>query len=225
MLESVENAMHDTPFPRATCALKGTDAANSGPRMISAPSSSACWAPCCAPWGVPPSSLIRSWMFGFWNSASAISPAFFMDCAATPALPDPDRGRISPTLTWPLPATAGCWGGPAGALPSELPNELENWPAEQADSKGTPSRRPIAVRRVAVEGCRVDLSDPDLSGPTFMSLGLTDDSARAPFLKDDQRVIQAHCRRIVNQNKRIMARDAHVEVAMDSFFTVKRRRN
>ena len=54
-------------------------------------------------------------MFGFWNSASAISAAFFIDCAATPALPDADSGRISPTLTWPLPATSGCCAGPAGA--------------------------------------------------------------------------------------------------------------
>ena len=31
------------PRPRVTCAVAGTDDANSGPRMISAPSSSACW--------------------------------------------------------------------------------------------------------------------------------------------------------------------------------------
>ena len=46
-------------------------------------------------------------MFGFWNSASAISAAFFIDCAATPALPAPDSGRIRPTLICPVPtATA-----------------------------------------------------------------------------------------------------------------------
>jgi hypothetical protein len=65
MLESVENAMHETLRPRATWAVAGTEAANSGPRMISAPSSSACCAPCWAPWGLPPSSLIRSWMLEF----------------------------------------------------------------------------------------------------------------------------------------------------------------
>ena len=53
-------------------------------------------------------------MFGFWNSASAISAAFFIDCAATPALPDADSGRIRPTLTWPVPTAVGCCGGPAG---------------------------------------------------------------------------------------------------------------
>ena len=58
-----------------------TECANSGPRMISAPSASACCAACCAPRGVPPSSFTRSWMFGLLNSASAISAAFFIDCA------------------------------------------------------------------------------------------------------------------------------------------------
>ena len=56
---------------------------------------------CCAPCGVPPSSFTSSWMFGLLNSASAISAAFFIDCAATPALPCADSGRIRPTLTWP----------------------------------------------------------------------------------------------------------------------------
>ena len=37
-----------------------TESANSGPRMISAPSSSACWAACWAPGALPPSSLTRS---------------------------------------------------------------------------------------------------------------------------------------------------------------------
>ena len=68
----------------------------------------------CAPCGLPPSSLIRSWMLGFWNSASAISAAFFIDCAATPALPAADSGRIRPTLTCPVPTASGCCCGPAG---------------------------------------------------------------------------------------------------------------
>src|SRR6188472_3047273 len=94
MLESVENAMTETPRVRVSCAVEGTESANSGPRMISAPSASACWVPWLAPCGLPPSSLIRSWTFGFWNSASAISAAFFIDCAATPALPAADRERL-----------------------------------------------------------------------------------------------------------------------------------
>ena len=106
--------------------------------------------------------------------------------------------------------------------PSELPNELENCPTVQADSRGVPSSRPSAVRRVAPEICRAETSDPDLSGPTVMSLGLTDGSAKTPSLENDLRVIQAHCRRIVNQNKRIMARDAQAKAAKDSYFTVER---
>src|ERR1700736_5430781 len=156
MPASVENAITEMPRVRATCATAGTEAANNGPRRISAPSSTACCAPACAPEGEPPSSLIRIWVLGFWNSASAIAAAFFIDCAATPALPDADSGRINPTLTWPLPATRGCCAGPAG-VDGELLNGLENWlrlcctPA-QADSSGAPSTRPIAVRRVVVCG-------------------------------------------------------------------------
>ena len=42
-----------------------------------------------------------------WNSASAISAAFFIDSATVPALPAADSGRISPTLTGPVPIAAG----------------------------------------------------------------------------------------------------------------------
>src|SRR5262249_13294967 len=99
--------------------------------------------------------------------------AFFMDWAATPALPVADSGRIRATFTCPLPETAGCCCGPAGgagAAVSEPPNGLEK-PA-QADSKGEPSSRPIAVRRVAPEIFEAETSVPGLSGPTIMSLGL-----------------------------------------------------
>ena len=162
------------PRARVSCAVAGTEAANSGPRMISAPSSSACWVPCCAPCGLPPSSLIRSWMLGFWNSASAISAAFFIDCAATPALPAADSGRIRPTLTCPVPTASGCCCGPAG--PGRGPDGLENWlrlccTPEQAPSRGAPRIRPTAVRRVAPRSGSEILG---LSGPTIASLLLTD---------------------------------------------------
>ena len=78
-----------------------TVCANSGPRMISAPSSSTCCAACWAPGALPPSSFTRSWISGLLNSASAISAALRIDCAATPALPLADSGRMSPTLTLP----------------------------------------------------------------------------------------------------------------------------
>ena len=90
-------------------------------------------------------------MFGFWNSASAISAAFFIDCAATPALPAADSGRINPTLTWPLPTASGCCGGPAGPASGCEPNGLENWlrlcctpaqAAEQGRAEDQADRRP-----------------------------------------------------------------------------------
>ena len=179
--------------------------------MISAPSSSACCVPWAAPCGLPPSSLIRSWMFGFWNSASAISAEFRIDCAARAALPDADSGSSRPTLTWPLPATIGCCAGPEGAAGGCEANGLENWPRvcctpAQAPSRGAPSTRPIAVRRVAPEMSGPEDSGLGLSGPTMVSLLLTDrdQPERAPPI-DQEGWIQAYCRRIVNQNKRIMA--------------------
>src|SRR5437016_4128037 len=191
MLESVEKAITDTPRARVSCADAGTDNANSGPRMISAPSSSACWVPCCAPCGLPPSSLIRSWMLGFWNSASAISAEFFIDSAAMPALPEAESGRINPTLTCPLPATSGCCGGPEGPACEEL-NGLENWlklcctPA-QAPSSGAARIRPTAVRRVAPEGWDSETGVLGSNGATMVSLPLTDrDRPGCPPPKDQE---------------------------------------
>src|SRR6202030_1569862 len=184
-LESVENAIQETPFGRATWAAAGTDCANSGPSMISAPSSSACCVPWAAPCGLPPSSLIRSWMFGFWNSASAISAEFRIDCAATAALPDADSGSSRPTLTWPLPATIGCCAGPEGPAGGCEANGLENWPRvcctpAQAPRRGAPSTRPLAVRRVSPEAGGPEDSGLGLGGPTIISLLLTDQPERVP---------------------------------------------
>src|ERR1700738_593251 len=219
MLESVENAITDTPRVRVSCAVAGTDDANSGPRMISAPSSSACWVPCCAPCGLPPSSLIRSWILGFWNSASAISAAFRIDCAATPALPAADSGRINPTLTCPVPATSGCCGGPEG--PGEAPNGLENWLRlpEQGPSSGGARIKTSAGPRGGPEGGRFavpvpegpDLKGPAVKGPDGGLSGLTiafllSTGPHGPRLpaNDQDGWIQAYCRRIVNQNKRFL---------------------
>src|SRR5438067_7333494 len=173
MLESVEKAIIETPRARVSCADAGTDNANSGPSTISAPSSSACWVPCCAPCGLPPSSLIRSWMLGFWNSASAISAAFFIDSAATPALPEAESGRINPTLTWPLPATSGCW------------LKLCCTPA-QAPSNGAARIRPTAVRRVAPEGWDSETGVLGSNGATMVSLPLTDQNRPGCPLPKDQ---------------------------------------
>src|SRR5881394_4182848 len=191
--------MTETPRVRVSCAVEGTETANSGPKMISAPSASACWVPWLAPCGLPPSSLIRSWTFGFWNSASAISAAFFIDCAATPALPAAESGRIRPTLTCPVPTESGCCCGPAGpASGCGPPNGLENWlklccTLAHAPSSGAPRIRPTAVRRVAP-----DEEDLALSGPTIVSLLLTDRDRSGLQLPDSGGWIQAYCRRIVN---------------------------
>src|SRR5271169_6291851 len=200
MLESVEKAITETPRGRVSCAVAGTDNANSGPRMISAPSSSACWVLCCAPCGLPPSSLIRSWMLGFWNSASAISAEFFIDSAATPALPEADSGNTSPTLTWPLPATSGCCGGPEGPCAWEL-NGLENelrpcCTLAQAPSRGAPRIKPTAVRRVAPEGWDSEAGALGTNGATMVSLLLTDRNRPGrPPSKDQEAEFKAYCRR------------------------------
>ena len=198
--------MTEMPRARATCATAGTDAANSGPRMISAPSSTACCALAPAPCALPPSSLIRSWMFGFWNSASAISAAFLIDCAATPALPEADSGRINPTLTCPEPTAVGSCGGPAGPVASggtELAEALLNAGAGRQQRRAehqanrTPPGRALghATRKVRL----------GIERARHLSLRLTDRN-RSGFLPSARQGmrIQAYCRRIVNQNKRFM---------------------
>src|SRR5690349_8199576 len=90
----------------------------------------------------------------------------------------------------------GCCGGPAGAGGvSEPANGLENWlmlcwtPA-QAESRGVPSRSPIADRRVTV-GCSEPVgSEFGLSGPNIASLHLTDRDRPAlpPGLGSEERV-------------------------------------
>src|ERR1700758_2149586 len=65
-------------------------------------------------------------MSGLVNSEIAISAAFFMDCAASPAFPAPDNGRRRPTLTCPVPIAVGCWAGGGGApLQKLLPGNPE----------------------------------------------------------------------------------------------------
>ena len=203
------------PRARVSCAVAGTEAANSGPRMISAPSASACWVTCCAPCGLPPSSLIRSWMFGFWNSASAISAAFFIDCAATPALPAAESGRIRPTLTCPLPTASGCCCGPAGPSGWGEPNGLETLlhagaGAEQRRAENKTDRRPpgrsrrprIRRSRLAIERAYHLVSSldrpPSARIPAFWA------KAPEPLLNPDagfRHIVDE----LVNQNKRIMA--------------------
>src|SRR4051812_48102783 len=74
-----------------------------------------------------------------------------MDCAATPALPAAESGRISPTLTWPVPTACGCCCGPGGSEEelNGLVKELRLCcTPEQAPSRGAPRMSPTAARRV-----------------------------------------------------------------------------
>src|SRR6476646_9638312 len=86
-------------------------------------------------------------MLGLLNSDSAISPAFFIDSATVPALPPADNGRISATLTAPVPISLDCTGGAgvpgAGFLlrTSEMPEQ----PARMANA--TASTAPPKARR------------------------------------------------------------------------------
>ena len=174
--------------------------------MISAPSSSACCVPWLAPCGLPPSSLIRSWMLGFWNSASAISAAFFIDCAATPALPAADSGRIRPTLTWPVPTACGCCGGPAGPASraeriGKLASSDARAGAEQRRAENKADRRPPGRPRQRGPGSRLAI---ERARHRVSSLDRPLSAGTQPPT-DQARWIQAYCRRIVNQNKRIMA--------------------
>src|ERR1700761_6624246 len=94
-------------------------------------------------------------MLGLRNSDSAISEAFLIDCAATPALPAADSGRISATLTWPVPTETGFTGAPPGGRSCDdgVVNWLRLcWTLEQAPSSGAPTISPSAVRRLARKG-------------------------------------------------------------------------
>src|SRR5579859_2519188 len=82
---------------------------------MAAPSSSACCAAARAASGLPASSFTRSWISGDLNSVSAISAALRMAWPASPALPPADSGRISATLTWPVPIVVPASGGGAAA--------------------------------------------------------------------------------------------------------------
>ena len=134
---------------RATWPTTLTDCANSGPRMISAPSSSACWAPSRAASAVPPSSFTRSVILGALNSAIAISAALRIDCPAMPALPPADSGRMRPALTSPVPivapggACALCGGGDGEV--KEL-SRLE-LPEQPANSVPAVVSKPCRARR------------------------------------------------------------------------------
>src|SRR6185369_10489240 len=92
-------------------------------------------------------------MSGLLNSASAISAAFFIDCATVPALPPADIGRISPTLTAPAPMVAPDWGGAPAAVPRFIGSEMLEHAAKIASTPA--SNPPTQARRGrGIEACK-----------------------------------------------------------------------
>src|ERR1700676_2872782 len=75
---------------------------------------------------------------------------------------------------------------------------------EHAPSRGAPRIRPTAVRRLVPDGRDLG-SSLGSGGPTIVSLSLDRPNGQDLNLPVISRWIQAYCRRIVNQNKRIMA--------------------
>src|SRR5207253_1034703 len=84
-------------------------------------------------------------MLGLLNSARAISAAFFMERAAAPALPAAVIGRMSPTLTPPVPIDAVGGAAAVGASCSdgcgEGLSEIEH-AASSADAQAKPAMTP-----------------------------------------------------------------------------------
>ena len=147
---------------------------------------------------VPPSSFTRSWMSGALNSASAISAALRIDCAATPALPRADSGRIRPTLTWPVPivapggACALCGGGDGDV--NELSRlELPEQPANSAlAGAASPARRGAATTGRPAHGAAF----PQHGGSPSAADSAPQAQSSSPNL--------AFWRRMVNRMERIM---------------------
>src|SRR5436305_474756 len=101
-------------------------------------------------------------MLGLLNSASAISPAFFIDSATVPALPPADSGRMSATLTAPVPISLDCTGGgvvPGGGFllnTSEMPEQparIANAPASTAPAASSRSPRKLGRGARRSRGC------------------------------------------------------------------------
>ena len=84
-------------------------------------------------------------MFGLLNSAIAISAALRIDWPASPALPGADRGRIRPTLTWPVPMVA-----PGGACELCGPGVVDKYwefPEQPVNSAPAVASKPVIERR------------------------------------------------------------------------------
>src|SRR5215510_11575007 len=96
-------------------------------------------------------------MLGLLNSASAISAAFFIDCAASPALPAADSGRISATLVpLALPTVWAACGGPGGGAGLRLPKLKRSPPGnpEHAATSKANAAAPAICRALTAERTR-----------------------------------------------------------------------
>src|ERR1043166_477406 len=100
-------------------------------------------------------------MLGLLNSASAISPAFFIDSATVPAPPPADSGRMSATLTAPAPISLDCTGG--GAAPGAgflvRTSEMPEQPASTANAPASMTPPKARRGRVCVGACEAGIMD------------------------------------------------------------------
>jgi hypothetical protein len=199
---------------RATCATAGTDCANSGPRMISAPSSTPAARPAARPAGVPvvldQELDVRILEFGQRHLGGVLHRL-----RGEPALPAAESGRIRPTLT------RRCQRSRLlrrPAVPARRRAERIGELAEALLHAGAGRR--AAARRAAAK--RAPPGRARRLGPG-RSLGLTRAQHAALFLTTvlgpvrthlrKTRRIQAYCRQIVNQNKRLMTLTAALRLA------------
>src|SRR5712691_5558611 len=122
-------------------------------------------------------------MLGLENSASASSAAFFIDCAAAPALPPALKGKISATRAAPNPGPVDGSGaadpaafGPVGAVsagppigPSAVEQPASARPIQQRKARAADNRRlsfpSFAVRIISVMALEAIADRPRPSGP------------------------------------------------------------
>src|SRR5262249_47957447 len=137
------NAITRTLRDRASCPTGDTECAKIGPRMTSAPSSSACCAACWAPGALPASSLSRTCRSATLNSASAISAALRIEVPAPPALPAAEGGGTSPPLPCPPRIRRVVAGAAAGGVPQKMSaGEFPPQAASREVAKSIAAHRP-----------------------------------------------------------------------------------
>ena len=84
-------------------------------------------------------------MLGLLNSAIANSAALRIDWPARPALPGADKGRIRPTLTWPVPMVAP--GGACELCGAGVVDRYCEFPEQPVNSAPAAASKPAIERR------------------------------------------------------------------------------